>query len=309
MTKPDNNAPVVVARQLTKHFGDRLAVDGIDLDIPAGGCFGLLGPNGAGKTTTLRMLLGQSPMTAGSLTVLGLPMPDAVREIRRRCGVVPQQDKADPDFTVAENQQMYARYFDLPAAVVRQRIGELLEFVELTDRADSALRELSGGMKRRLSVARALINDPELIILDEPTTGLDPQVRRMIWNRLRQLRNAGKTLLLTTHYMDEAERLCDDVVIVDHGRIISHGRPTQLIADGVEPHVLELQGERNEIETLLDGCADLRLETVGEMHYAYTRDLPALLARLEDSTHLTYMHRPANLEDVFLRQTGHDLRE
>ena len=309
MTKPDNNAPVVVARQLTKHFGDRVAVDGIDLDIPAGGCFGLLGPNGAGKTTTLRMLLGQSPMTAGSLTVLGLPMPDAVREIRRRCGVVPQQDNADPDFTVAENLQMYARYFDLPAAVVRQRIGELLEFVELTDRADSALRELSGGMKRRLSVARALINDPELIILDEPTTGLDPQVRRMIWNRLRQLRNAGKTLLLTTHYMDEAERLCDDVVIVDHGRIISHGRPTQLIADGVEPHVLELQGERNEIETLLDGCADLRLETVGEMHYAYTRDLPALLARLEDSTHLTYMHRPANLEDVFLRQTGHDLRE
>lgn len=309
MTKPDNNAPVVVARQLTKHFGDRVAVDGIDLDIPAGGCFGLLGPNGAGKTTTLRMLLGQSPMTAGFLTVLGLPMPDAVREIRRRCGVVPQQDNADPDFTVAENLQMYARYFDLPAAVVRQRIGELLEFVELTDRADSALRELSGGMKRRLSVARALINDPELIILDEPTTGLDPQVRRMIWNRLRQLRNAGKTLLLTTHYMDEAERLCDDVVIVDHGRIISHGRPTQLIADGVEPHVLELQGERNEIETLLDGCADLRLETVGEMHYAYTRDLPALLARLEDSTHLTYMHRPANLEDVFLRQTGHDLRE
>jgi lipooligosaccharide transport system ATP-binding protein len=308
MTKPDNQS-VVVARKLTKHFGDRVAVDGIDLDIPAGGCFGLLGPNGAGKTTTLRMLLGQSPMTAGTLTVLGLPMPDAVREIRRRCGVVPQQDNADPDFTVAENLQMYARYFDLPSRLVSQRIRELLDFVELTDRADSALRELSGGMKRRLSVARALINDPELIILDEPTTGLDPQVRRMIWNRLRQLRNAGKTLLLTTHYMDEAERLCDDLVIVDHGRIITHGRPAQLIADGVEPHVLEVQGERGEIESLLKGCDDLRLETVGEMHYAYTSDLPALLSRLEDSAHLTYMHRPANLEDVFLRQTGHELRE
>ncbi len=309
MTKAANNDPVIVARSLSKHFGERIAVDGIDLDIPAGGCFGLLGPNGAGKTTTLRMILGQSPMTAGSLTVLGLPMPGAVREIRRRTGVVPQQDNADPDFTVAENLRMYARYFDLSGAVVDDRIVELLDFVELTERADSPLRELSGGMKRRLSIARALINDPELIVLDEPTTGLDPQVRRMIWTRLRQLRNAGKTLLLTTHYMDEAERLCDELVIVDHGRIISHGNPAQLIADGVEPHVLEMQGERGEIEALLHGCMDLRLETVGEMHYAYTRDLPALLGRLEHATRLTYMHRPANLEDVFLRQTGHELRE
>lgn len=309
MAKASDDSPVVVARKLTKHFRERVAVDGIDLDIPAGGCFGLLGPNGAGKTTTLRMILGQSPMTAGSLTVFGLPMPGAVRDIRRRTGVVPQQDNADPDFTVAENLRMYARYFDLTGPVVRDRIVELLDFVELTERADSPLRELSGGMKRRLSIARALINDPELIVLDEPTTGLDPQVRRMIWNRLRQLRNAGKTLLLTTHYMDEAERLCDEVVIVDHGRIISHGHPAQLIAAGVEPHVLELQGARSEIESLFDGCPDLRLESVGEMHYAYTRDLPALLGRLEHATRLTYMHRPANLEDVFLRQTGHDLRE
>jgi lipooligosaccharide transport system ATP-binding protein len=309
MTKPANNSVVVVARKLTKCFGERVAVDAIDLDIPAGGCFGLLGPNGAGKTTTLRMILGQSPVTSGTLTVLGLSMPDAVREIRRRTGVVPQQDNADPDFTVAENLHMYARYFDLSGQLVRDRIAELLDFVELTDRADSALKELSGGMKRRLSIARALINDPELIVLDEPTTGLDPQVRRMIWNRLRQLRNAGKTLLLTTHYMDEAERLCDELVIVDNGRIITHGNPAELIASGVEPHVLELQGARSEIESLLDGCADLRLETVGEMHYAYTRDLQALLGRLEHATRLTYMHRPANLEDVFLRQTGHELRE
>lgn len=309
MTKAGHKQPVVVARNLTKHFGERVAVDGIDLVIQPGGCFGLLGPNGAGKTTTLRMILGQSPMTAGTLTVLGLPMPGAASEIRRRIGVVPQQDNADPDFTVAENLRMYARYFDLSGPVVRERISELLEFVELTDRADSTLRELSGGMKRRLSVARALINDPELIVLDEPTTGLDPQVRRMIWTRLRQLRNAGKTLLLTTHYMDEAERLCDELVIVDNGRIISHGDPARLIADGVEPHVLELQGERREIEALLDGCENLRLESVGEMHYAYTRDLPTLLGRLENATRLTYMHRPANLEDVFLRQTGHELRE
>jgi lipooligosaccharide transport system ATP-binding protein len=309
MTKASASSAVVVARGLTKRFGERVAVDAIDLDIPAGGCFGLLGPNGAGKTTTLRMILGQSPVSAGSLSVLGLPMPQAVREVRRRTGVVPQQDNADPDFTVAENLRMYARYFDLPRAVVRQRIGELLEFVELADRADSALRELSGGMRRRLSIARALINDPELIVLDEPTTGLDPQVRRMIWNRLRQLRRAGKTLLLTTHYMDEAERLCDELVIMDHGRIISHGRPAALIADGVEPHVLELQGSRSDIEALLEGCADLRLETVGEMHYAYTHELPALLGRLERASQLTYMHRPANLEDVFLRLTGHELRD
>jgi lipooligosaccharide transport system ATP-binding protein len=309
MTKEPQKMAVVVARGLTKRFGDRLAVDAIDLDIPPGGCFGLLGPNGAGKTTTLRMILGQSPMTAGSLTVLGLPMPAAVREIRRRTGVVPQQDNTDPDFTVAENLRMYARYFDVPGEVVRSRIRELLAFVELSDRADSALRELSGGMKRRLSVARALINDPELIVLDEPTTGLDPQVRRMIWNRLRQLRAVGKTLLLTTHYMDEAERLCDQLVIIDHGRIISHGKPGELIAARVEPHVLELQGARQEIESLFQGCPDLRLETIGELHYVYTRDLPTLLGRLEHTSRLTYMHRPANLEDVFLRLTGHELRE
>ena len=300
---------LIIARGLTKHFGARVAVDAIDLDIPAGGCFGLLGPNGAGKTTTLRMIMGQSPITAGTLTVFGLPIPGAVREIRRRTGVVPQQDNADPDFTVAENLRMYARYFDLTGPVVAERIRELLEFVELTDRADSPLRELSGGMKRRLSIARALINDPELIVLDEPTTGLDPQVRRMIWTRLRQLKRSGKTLLLTTHYMDEAERLCDDLVVIDHGQIISHGQPVELITQHVEPHVVEIQGDRPAIDALMADCPGLRLETVGEMHYAYSHDLPSVLARLEKAPQLTYMHRPANLEDVFLRLTGHDLRE
>ncbi|MDJ0928641.1 MAG: ATP-binding cassette domain-containing protein, partial [Gammaproteobacteria bacterium] len=285
------------------------AVDGVSFDIHEGSCFGLLGPNGAGKTTTLRMIMGQSPITAGTLTVFGLPIPGAVREIRRRTGVVPQQDNADPDFTVAENLRMYARYFDLTGPVVAERIRELLEFVELTDRADSPLRELSGGMKRRLSIARALINDPELIVLDEPTTGLDPQVRRMIWTRLRQLKRSGKTLLLTTHYMDEAERLCDDLVVIDHGQIISHGQPVELITQHVEPHVVEIQGDRPAIDALMADCPGLRLETVGEMHYAYSHDLPSVLARLEKAPQLTYMHRPANLEDVFLRLTGHDLRE
>ena len=300
---------VVVARGLTKRFGERVAVNGIDLTIPRAGCFGLLGPNGAGKTTTLRMIMGQSPITSGSLTVLGLPVPEAVREIRRRTGVVPQQDNADPDFTVAENLRMYARYFDVPAATARERIRELLHFVELDDRADSPIRELSGGMKRRLSIARALINDPELIVLDEPTTGLDPQVRRMIWTRLRQLRRSGKTLLLTTHYMDEAERLCDRVVVVDHGEVIVEGAPAQLVAQHVEPQVLEIQGDRARMDSLLGDLPGVRLESVGEMHYCYTRDLGPALARLEQAPQLTCMHRPANLEDVFLRLTGHELRE
>jgi len=300
---------VVRARGLTKYFGDRVAVKGIDFDIPPGGCFGLLGPNGAGKTTTLRMIMGQSPITAGTLEVFDLPLPDGVREIRKRTGVVPQMDNADPDFTVGENLRMYARYFDVPRAVVGPRIVELLDFVELSDRADSPIRELSGGMKRRLSIARALINDPELIVLDEPTTGLDPQVRRMIWNRMRQLRAQGKTLLLTTHYMDEAERLCDELVIIDHGEIVNGGTPAALVEGLVEPHVIEIQGERPALETLLGDCPDLRLETVGETHYCYTHDLASVMSRLEAAPQLTHMHRPANLEDVFLRLTGHDLRE
>jgi lipooligosaccharide transport system ATP-binding protein len=300
---------VVRARGLSKSFGDRPAVRGIDLTIPAGGCFGLLGPNGAGKTTTLRMILGQSPPSDGTLEVLGRPMPAAAREVRRRIGVVPQTDNADPDFTVAENLDMYARYFGLRPAEFAERITELLAFIELADRADAKLRELSGGMKRRLSIARALVNDPELIILDEPTTGLDPQVRHLIWRRLRQLKNAGKTLLLTTHYMEEAERLCDDLVVIDDGRIITHGTPGRLIRDHVEGHVLEFHETPERFMPVLDGIDGLRLETVGESHFCYTNTLGPVLERLEQASDLTFMHRPANLEDVFLRLTGHDLRD
>jgi lipooligosaccharide transport system ATP-binding protein len=300
---------VVEARALVKSFNGRPAVNGIDLSIPRGGCFGFLGPNGAGKTTTLRMIIGQSPVTSGSLRVFGLPVERHVREIRARIGVVPQTDNADPDFSVAENLRMYARYFGVGATTAESRIRELLQFMELDDRADDRIRSLSGGMKRRLTIARALINDPELIILDEPTTGLDPQVRRMIWTRLRQLRNSGKTLLLTTHYMDEAERLCDDLVVIDKGRIVAQGAPRQLISRHVEAHVIEVQGESVPVTALLAGLPGVRIERAGETHYCYTNELGPALKRFENVPGLICSHRPATLEDVFLRITGHELRE
>ena len=308
MAEPGSD-PVIVARGLTKHFGTREAVRGIDLDVPRGGCFGFLGPNGAGKTTTLRMILGQSPLTAGTLTVLGLPVPAGIRQIRARTGVVPQSDNQDPDFSVAENLRMYARYFGLKPAQVADRIEELLGFLELADRKDAKMRELSGGMKRRLSIARALINDPELIMLDEPTTGLDPQVRHLIWTRLRKLKASGKTLLLTTHYMDEAERLCDQLVVIDRGRIVTQGSPRGLIHEHIEPHVIEVQGEPAAVLPLFEGMPGVRLLSVGETHYCYARELGPVLARLETAPQLRYTHRVANLEDVFLKLTGHELRE
>jgi lipooligosaccharide transport system ATP-binding protein len=301
--------PVVEARGLTKQFKQRLVVRGIDLDVRPGCCFGLLGPNGAGKTTTLRMLLGQSPLTAGSLKVFGLTVPQDGRQIRARTGVVPQADNLDPDFTVAENLRSYGRYFGIPLATLNTRLRELLEFVGLTDRADSRIAALSGGMKRRLTIARALINDPELVVLDEPTTGLDPQVRHMIWGRLRDLRAGGKTLLLTTHYMEEAERLCDELVIMDAGRIIEQGAPAALIRKHVEPEVIELRGTKETVQQALGALSEGRLEAVGDSFCYYTRDARAVVKRLEDRPALTFLHRPANLEDVFLKLTGHELKD
>jgi lipooligosaccharide transport system ATP-binding protein len=300
---------VIVACGLTKNFDGRAAVCGIDLVVPRGGCFGFLGPNGAGKTSILRMILGQSPLSGGSLTVFGLSVDRGVRQIRARTGVVPQTDNADPDFTVAENLRMYARYFGISVAQAAPRIRELLNFMELADRADDPVRSLSGGMKRRLTIARALINDPELIILDEPTTGLDPQVRRMIWNRLRELRDSGKTLLLTTHYMEEAERLCDDLVVIDKGRIVARGTPRALIARHVESGVIEVQSEGANIDGLLHGLAGVRIEQVGSTHYCYTNDPVPVLQCLERVAGIACIHRPTTLEDVFLRLTGHELRE
>ena len=300
---------VVQITGLRKQYNGREVVRGIDLNVSAGRCFGLLGPNGAGKTTTLRLLLGQSPVSGGEIRVFGLPIPQAGRAVRARTGVVPQADNLDPDFTVAENLRVYGRYFGIRLATLATRIAELLAFVGLTERADARIATLSGGMKRRLTIARALINDPELVVLDEPTTGLDPQVRHMIWGRLRDLRQAGKTLLLTTHYMEEAERLCDELVIMDQGRILEQGAPAALIKKHTEPEVIEVRGEEQLARQVLASSGEGRFEVVGDTYYYYTRDARAVVKRLEDMVGLAFLHRPSNLEDVFLKLTGRELRD
>ena len=241
MTKPTD--PVVNITALCKSYAGQRVVDGIDLQVQRGECFGLLGPNGAGKTTTLRMMLGMTPVDSGELKLLDELISPRSHQVRQRIGVVPQMDNLDPDFSVIENLLTYASYFNLSGKAVHQRIDELLEFAHLTQKADAQIDSLSGGMKRRLTLARALINDPELLILDEPTTGLDPQARQHIWQRLRELKHSGHTLILTTHYMEEAQRLCDRLAIMDHGKIIVQGSPQELIETHIEPHVIEILGE------------------------------------------------------------------
>ncbi len=301
--------PVIAASGLHKWFEHLHVVRGIDLDVRSGVCFGLLGPNGAGKTTTIKMILGQSPPDQGRLSVFGRPVPAAARNVRTRIGVVPQMDNLDPDFTVMENLLVYGSYFGLTRSDIEKRLRSLLEFVNLQDRVDSRIDTLSGGMKRRLTIARALINDPELIVLDEPTTGLDPQARHLIWARLSDLKSLGKTLLLTSHYMEEAERLCDELVIIDHGKVLTQGSPRHLIKTHVEPEVLELRGNTEEFHRIVDGTKNCRVETVGDTVYCYTNDSKPLTEKLQSHPGMGFMHRPANLEDVFLRITGRDLRE
>ena len=300
---------VVEAHALEKTYAGRAVVDGIDLAIESGECFGLLGPNGAGKTTTLRMLLGLVHPSGGRLTVLGHAIPAGARGMRARVGVVPQADALDPDFSVRENLLTWASYFGIERRV-RGRVDELIRFAALEGREDAGVEALSGGMRRRLSLARALVNDPDLIVLDEPTTGLDPQARQHIWQRLRRLRDDGRTLILTTHYMEEAERLCDRLAIIDGGRIVAHGRPRELIAAHIEPYVLELRGAAGwrwgrETGT---GLAE-RTEAIGDTLLLYARDDADLLAALGEAPAIEYVSRRANLEDVFLRLTGHDLRD
>ena len=300
---------IVEARGLVKDFGSFRAVDGVDLDVPEGGCFGLLGPNGAGKTTMLRMILGQSRQSEGQLKVLGQSMPDCTREVRRRIGVVPQMDNLDVELTVLENLQIYVSFFDLNYDNHRDYIDELITSVELDDKRHTRIDTLSGGMKRRLSIARALVNRPQLLILDEPTTGLDPQVRHMIWSRLRELKNQGTTLLLTTHYMEEAERLCDDLVVIDNGRILKQGNPRNMIRESVESDVIEIHGHNVDTLDLLRDINNLRIEQVDETLYCFTNSPVSVIEKLEHSKGLTWLHRPANLEDVFLRLTGRELTE
>ena len=295
---------------LKKSYDGANVVDGLDLDIEPGVCFGLLGPNGAGKTTTLRLCLGLTEPDSGDITMLGFPVPGRAREARARIGVVPQLDNLDPDFTVRENLVVFGRYFGIRKSDLEARIPSLLDFAGLAAREHSRIQALSGGMKRRLTLARALVNDPQLIFLDEPSTGLDPQARHLIWERLRKLTSEGRTILLTTHFMDEAERLCDRVAIIDRGRKIAEGAPRELIARHIEPQVVEVYGDGAQ------GWADRygrsaaeRCERTGETVFCYTHDADELTHSLEREEGLRYLHRPANLEDVFLKLTGRELRD
>ena len=303
---------------LVKRFGDganaREVVRGLDLRLEPGECFALLGPNGAGKTTTLRCALGLTAATAGSIRLCGLPVPERARDARARVGVVPQLDSLDPDFTCAENLLIFAGYFGIPERDIRPRIPELLAFAGLEGKENARIQSLSGGMKRRLTLARALVNQPELLILDEPTTGLDPQARHLIWERLRRLTAEGTTILLTTHFMDEAERLANRLAIMDAGRILAQGSPREVIAAHIEPQVVEIFGEWQGEGAAVWAAAHAqalcrRCEVSGETAFCYTDDAAPLLAHLARQPGLRSLHRPANLEDVFLKLTGRDLRD
>lgn len=302
-----SNNKIVCATNLTKSYKDTVVVNSINFEVSAGKCFGLLGPNGAGKTTTLRMILGLSPADSGSLSVFDLAMPANARKIRKKIGVVPQIDNLDPDFTVAENLRIYGSYFNIPHKRLKKRVRELLEFAGLQDRSATKIGALSGGMQRRLTIARALINDPDLVVLDEPTTGLDPQARHMIWGRLRELMQQGKTLLLTTHYMEEAERLCDELIVLEQGKIITQGSPKKLIKDNVEPEVVEVRNGGEQAFAALRHQNNYNFERAGDTYYFYTTNASKLVNELEKINDIVFLHRPANLEDVFLKLTGREL--
>jgi lipooligosaccharide transport system ATP-binding protein len=288
----------VEARGLEKHFQATVAVDGIDLAIPVGGCFGFLGPNGAGKTTTIKMITCVSPPTAGELHVLGLDVRHDRRAIKARLGVVPQGMTLDGDLTARENLLSFGAYHSLPRRKAEQR-------------ADAEVEELSGGMQRRMLIARALVNDPELLVLDEPTTGLDPQARHLVWERLRRLKRSGKTLLLTTHYMEEAAQLCDQIVVLDHGRVIARGTPRELVSENVAPRVVEVQGIETRADDVVRIAAGLAqdVEAVGDRVLIYAADGEEIASRIRDAgvPHQALILREATLEDVFLRLTGHAL--
>jgi lipooligosaccharide transport system ATP-binding protein len=302
--------PVLRVEGLRKRYGAQEVVRGLSFEIRRGECFGLLGPNGAGKTTTLRCCLGLIEPNGGTIELVGEPVPKAAREARIRVGVVPQMDNLDPDFTVVENLSVYGRYFAIPEAVLRERIPKLLDFAGLAAKGKQSLRTLSGGMKRRLTLARALINDPDLLILDEPTTGLDPQARHLIWDGLRQLLSQGKTILLTTHFMDEAERLATRLAVIDHGTMIASDTPRALIAAHVEPEVVEVYGDEVKAWAEAHGRRIAkRLELAGETAFCYAHDAQPLLDDLSHRAGVRYLHRPANLEDLFIKLTGRDLRD
>ena len=302
--------PLFSARHLSKRYGATTVVDDLSFDIAPGECLGVIGPNGAGKTTTIRMCLGLSVPDGGTIEALGGQMPRDALAIKAQLGVVSQMDTLDPDFNCAENLLVYGRYFGMKDAEIRARIPALLEFASLTHKAKAKPGELSGGMKRRLSLARALVNDPRLLLLDEPTTGLDPQARHLMWERLQLLLQQGKSILLTTHFMDEAERLCSRLLVLDHGRKIAEGQPRALIAEHLEPDVVEVfgAGAAELLTSPLRAMAG-RVEQSGETVFFYTQDAKPLLQALSGYPQLRTLHRPANLEDLFLKLTGRQIRE
>ncbi|WP_104055139.1 MULTISPECIES: ABC transporter ATP-binding protein [unclassified Arthrobacter] len=305
------SSTVISARNLRKTYGDFHAVDGISFDVPAGESFGLLGPNGAGKSTTMKMIGGVSSRTSGDLAVMGLDPDRFGPEVRAHLGVVPQQDNLDEDLRVRENLLAYGRYFGLPKSYLGPKADELLEFAQLTDKAKDRIESLSGGMKRRLTIARSLINDPKILLLDEPTTGLDPQARHILWDRLFRLKEAGVTLILTTHYMDEAEQLCDRLVVVDKGMIMAEGSPAALIREHSTREVLELRfgSERNTTVAGELGGIGSRIETLPDRVLIYADDGEAALEAVSARglQPITSLVRRSSLEDVFLRLTGRSL--
>ncbi|MEV1018199.1 MULTISPECIES: ABC transporter ATP-binding protein [unclassified Micromonospora] len=303
--------PLIQARGLVKRFGDFTAVDGIDVEVQSGEAFGFLGPNGAGKSSTMRMVGCTSPPSAGELRILGLdPVADGPA-IRARLGVCPQLDNLDPELTVRENLTVYARYFGISRRAARARAAELLDFVQLTERADSKVDPLSGGMKRRLTIARALVNDPDIVLLDEPTTGLDPQARHLVWERLFRLKQQGVTLVLTTHYMDEAEQLCDRLVVMDGGRIVAEGSPRALIERYSTREVVELRFAAESQAPFADKLAGVgeRVEVLPDRVLLYVPDGDAAVAEVTASglQPANVLVRRSSLEDVFLHLTGRTL--
>jgi lipooligosaccharide transport system ATP-binding protein len=304
-----SNGSMIYARGLVKRFGDLLAVDGIDLDVKRGEAFGFLGPNGAGKSSTMRMIGCVSPVTDGTLRILGQDPSSHGAQIRARLGVVPQQDTLDFELTVRENVLIYGRYFGLSRRALKPRIDELLDFVQLTERAGDKVEPLSGGMKRRLTIARSLVNDPDLLLLDEPTTGLDPQARHVVWDRLFRLKQQGKTFVVTTHYMDEAEQLCDRLVVMDHGSIVAEGSPWELIQRYSTREVVEVRFDDERPQNGVFDTAAERIEDLPDRVLLYTQDGDATAAAIADRglpPHSTLIRR-STLEDVFLHLTGRTL--
>ena len=305
-----NSSEVLIkARGLTKRYNHLLAVDHIDFDVRGGECVGFLGPNGAGKTTTVRMIYCFLPVTEGELTVAGMDVKTQEREIKRLIGVSPQEDNLDPDFTVIRNLQVYARYFDIPKEESSKRAMELLKFFSLEEKKDASISELSGGMKRRLIIARALINQPRILLLDEPTTGLDPQGRHIVWDEIRALRKQGVTIILTTHYMDEAEALCDRIFVVDNGKIIQTGIPKEMIKQYAGEDVLETEFDEAMVQALKRELPDAEVEVYGDQVRVYAKQHGTFEQIIKRYPNKTMTIRNANLEDVFLKLTGRDLRD